>query len=150
MKDKNVFIMSTVSLLGIGSFGVLENPDRVEVGKTCEQDWEDNKQSISCVPEGLYELIDVKSLKYGNRLHLYNPHHGVTVDGPSQRTHCMFHPANYPNELEGCIALGSAWMGSQWGVANSTATTKLFQDQVKFVQHRNKGKAFLRIIRQHV
>lgn len=86
---------------------------------TVEREWNNNNPSVSCVPAGTYRLKQHKSPKFGQCFAIEAPSLGVTVYGPSQRTHCLMHVANFPQQLEGCIAPGTAWHTSKWGVANS-------------------------------
>ncbi|ODS05165.1 DUF5675 family protein [Vibrio scophthalmi] len=86
---------------------------------TVERAWNNNKASISCIPAGTYLLKRHQSPKYGLCFALECPTVGVTVYGPSQRTHCLVHVANFPSELKGCIAPGLYLHDSKWGVAQS-------------------------------
>ena len=44
---------------------------------------------------------------------------GVTLHGPSTRTYIYFHAANWPHQLQGCIAPGLELHPDTWGVAKS-------------------------------
>ncbi|MCL1038359.1 DUF5675 family protein [Shewanella submarina] len=110
--------LTTKTVKGVGTFGRLFYQGQ-QIAVSVECDWNDNKRNVSCVPAGRYELRWIDSPKYGKRLHMHNPDLGVTPAGASQRTHCMIHPANFPHELQGCIALGNSWHPTQWGVSDS-------------------------------
>ncbi|EIA0803390.1 hypothetical protein K6327_000899 [Vibrio vulnificus] len=86
---------------------------------TVEREWNNNNPSISCVPAGTYTLKRHESPRFGECFALEAPTLGVTVYGPSVRTHCLMHVANFPHQLEGCIAPGTALHSAKWGVANS-------------------------------
>lgn len=86
---------------------------------TVEREWNNNNPSISCVPAGMYTLKRHESPRFGECFALEAPTLGVTVYGPSVRTHCLMHVANFPHQLEGCIAPGTALHSAKWGVANS-------------------------------
>ncbi|HHP0469564.1 TPA: DUF5675 family protein [Vibrio harveyi] len=86
---------------------------------TVEREWNNNNPSISCVPAGTYTLKRHESPRFGECFALEAPTLGVTVYGPSVRTHCLMHVANFPHQLEGCIAPGTALHSDKWGVANS-------------------------------
>ena len=65
----------------------------------------------SCVPIGEYDLVLSNSPSEGMQWHLLNPDLGVFVSPQDcteswHRWGCMFHPANYVYQLEGCIAPG--------------------------------------------
>jgi len=65
-----------------------------------ERGWQNNKQSISCIPKGSgpYEVV----LEWSNRFKqmLWE------IKGVPNRSECKFHSANYWHQLNGCIALG--------------------------------------------
>lgn len=87
-----------------GTRGVLAMPD----GWACftvELPWRGNKVALSCIPEGEYPLKlrrshAVERATGGEYLS------GWEVTEVPGRTYIMIHPANYPPELEGCIAPG--------------------------------------------
>ncbi|SHO58776.1 DUF5675 family protein [Vibrio quintilis] len=89
-----------------GVFGVLCDEYGNDICKTIERPWKDNQPGISCVPAGEYDLIPHQSPKFGNVYALDAEQNGVTVFGPSQRTHILMHVANRVDQLEGCIAVG--------------------------------------------
>lgn len=72
--------------------------DSTYVGQSLERGWKDNKNNISCIPEGTYKLV----LEYSNRFKkdLWE------IKGVPNRAECKFHSANYGFQLNGCIALG--------------------------------------------
>lgn len=63
---------------------------------TVECPWLQNRVGVSCIPEGLYECKRVESPRFGGTFE-------IVVPG---RTHILFHAANFPDELSGCVALG--------------------------------------------
>lgn len=67
---------------------------------TLEQNWEDNKRSVSCIPEGTYNVRATQSARFGRLMYL--------VEAVPERTGIRIHPANFPSELQGCIALGTS------------------------------------------
>ena len=56
-----------------------------------------NKNRISCIPEGEYEIVKRNSAKYGDHFHI--------LDVPN-RSYILIHSANYVRQLLGCIAVG--------------------------------------------
>lgn len=78
-----------------GTLGYLHLPGRRLF--TVEQAWRDNQPNISCIPEGSYRCVPVKSPRFGAT---YEVGH---VPG---RSHILLHAANWPSQLEGCIAPG--------------------------------------------
>lgn len=78
----------------VGTFGVLLI-NGMPIGVTGEQDWENNKKGISCIPAGQYLCKRVNT-----------PHHGDTfeVTGVPGRNAILFHKGNLPLEhSRGCI-----------------------------------------------
>ena len=67
---------------------------------TLEQNWEDNKRSVSCIPAGTYNVRATQSARFGRKMYL--------VEGVAERDGIRIHPANFPSELQGCIALGTS------------------------------------------
>jgi hypothetical protein len=65
---------------------------------TVERPWRDNEPFISCIPEGLYVCKPRRYNKGG--------YEAIEVIMPedSPRSHILFHKANHPEELAGCIA----------------------------------------------
>jgi hypothetical protein len=81
---------------------------------TLERPWLNNQQMVSCVPTGDYQLVPHTSEKFGRTWALVNPalhvvHEpgDVPAGATGWRTAILVHPANWPFELEGCIALGT-------------------------------------------
>lgn len=111
--------LHTHNIVGMGSFGTLHGEDGKLIAYTCEREWLDNKPRISCVPAGVYRLIPHISPRFGLSFGLDNPELGVTLYGPSQRSRTLIHAANWPTDLEGCIAPGIGWHGQGWGVRES-------------------------------
>lgn len=66
--------------------------------KTLELPWKDNNRRVSCIPSGKYKAIKHVSPKFGNCLWIKNV---------PNRSEILIHPANYVQQLLGCIALGN-------------------------------------------
>ena len=131
------YTLRTVNIPGIGTFGTITGIFGEFICRTVEREWLNNKQSVSCIPAGTYELIYTESARFGMRFHLENENAGVTVSGSSQRTHCLIHASNEPLEVEGCIAPGLKYMDDRWGVYPSGDALKLLEaDLLKTNVHR--------------
>ncbi|HEG4440073.1 DUF5675 family protein [Vibrio gazogenes] len=104
-----------------GVFSYLCDENGNAMLKAIERPWKNNAPGISCIPEGTYDLIPHNSPKFGSCYALEAPELGVTIFGPSLRTHILIHPANRVSELEGCIALGSDFgvVSNEWAVVSS-------------------------------
>lgn len=110
---------------------------------TCEprwQEWSDDGAVRhtwgvpyrSCVPTGVYELIWHQSRKYGWRWHLVGA--GVYLDdqGDGSRFACLLHAANWPEQLQGCIAPGllHGQIVGQRGVGSSGAALRVLEEHL--------------------
>lgn len=86
----------------IGKLLILNGRDVVFQCKTVELPWKQNKNRISCIPEGYYRLDKRFSKRYKSHFHILNP------DGSeiTPRSLCLIHPANFTHQLMGCIAPG--------------------------------------------
>ncbi|HEY2068249.1 MAG TPA: DUF5675 family protein [Rhizomicrobium sp.] len=97
-----------------GTFGVLYLDDTLlaAFAVTCEQPWKNNAPGHSCIPAGQYDLLPYNSPKHGETVVFHNPALGIygTPDripaGCKGRSLCEIHPANWPRQLEGCVAVG--------------------------------------------
>lgn len=67
---------------------------------TLERMWVGNKNSVSCIPAGRYLVQATQSPRFGRIMYL--------VQAVAGRSGIRFHSANWPEQLEGCIALGTA------------------------------------------
>lgn len=65
--------------------------------KTVELPWRENERRISCIPEGVYEVVPRFSRRHNHHFHVLNV---------PNRSLILFHVANFVQELEGCIAPG--------------------------------------------
>lgn len=113
-----------------GTFGELYDGKGEFICFTVEREWSNNKQSVSCVPCGTYDLEPHESPTHGT---CYAPQQrslGVTIYGPSQRTHILIHIANKATELAGCIAPGKSLgvVGGEWAVLNSGGAFNLLMN----------------------
>lgn len=105
-----------------GTFSYLYSPEGEQLCAVVEREWNNNQPNISCIPQGEYTLVPHHSPRFGDCYALVAPSLGVTIHGPSLRTHILFHVANLPEQLEGCLAPGMGFgvVKNQWGVVNST------------------------------
>lgn len=99
----NTLVLERFSYAPTGTFGTLRCGDKEFY--TCERPWLSNQEGKSCIPEGVYSL--------GKR---YSPmmkrttggefEEGWEVQDVPNRTFIMIHPANFVQQLKGCISLG--------------------------------------------
>lgn len=113
-----------------GTFGRLYL-NGVFFGYTVEQPWNDNKPFVSCIPNGVYQLVAYRSDKYGDTFKFVNHDLGVFAsknerNTTNQRYSCMFHWGSFKEDTKGCIAPGEA-LGAfedRWMVKSSFKTYK--------------------------
>jgi len=92
---------------------------------TVERPWMQDANNISCVPRGCYPLV----WEYSEHFHR-NLWELKNVPG---RSEVKIHPANRPEELKGCIALGRS-LGHEpagWYVAESISALEEFHYALK-------------------
>ena len=110
-----------------GTFGVLRYGD-LELA-TIERNWNNNEPNISCIPEGVY-TIGLCTFHEGG----YDTLEIENVDG---RTVIKFHKGNFPDDVKGCVAVGTTTgvlrkAGvDRWAVLNSRQAFDQFWQAVK-------------------
>ncbi|WP_144394824.1 DUF5675 family protein [Pleionea sediminis] len=96
-----------------GVFGELLDLDGNHLAYSTERLWNNNISFQSCVPEGVYEL---KPYEYKGELETFaleNKALNVQVQATHNRFvrwGCCFHGANWPHQLQGCIAPATEFM----------------------------------------
>ncbi len=74
---------------------------------TVERPWLNNRRYLSCIPEGDYPLRTFSGTRWAATIEVADVPH---------RSAILFHPANRPVELAGCIAPGMDWAVESGGV----------------------------------
>jgi hypothetical protein len=83
----------------LGNLFVIDEKGTVNYScKTLELGWKNNEKNISCIPPGTYDIVLEYSPKFDRDL-------WELKDVPG-RTEIKIHPANFYDQLHGCIALG--------------------------------------------
>jgi hypothetical protein len=77
---------------------------------TIERPWLNNEAFKSCIPQGAYQCHRYSSAKYPDTFE---------VGGVPGRSKILFHVANYPRNVQGCIGLGMDLMGDRCAVSRS-------------------------------
>lgn len=87
--------------------------DGVAFAATVEQPWNGNAARHSCIPAGDYALLPYDSPKHGPTVVFHNPALAIfgtpelIPPGRRGRSLCEIHSANWPFQLEGCVAIGT-------------------------------------------
>jgi len=69
---------------------------------TMELPWVNNARNISCIPEGLYEVIKQKATKT-------RPYDFFRLMFVPNRSGILIHRITYVKDLRGCIGVGREW-----------------------------------------
>lgn len=99
---------------------------------TLERPWLDNKPFISCIPEGDY------ALEWDTTGRIRNV---PRLRGTEPRTQINIHIANYPEQLQGCIAPGLRWeiQGQSPSIARSSNAMELLLEVIGMYQSYQDG-----------
>jgi hypothetical protein len=123
-------VRSAASSDANGTFGRM-SLDGADFCATCEQPWNNNLEGHSCIPVGDYQLLPYDSPAHGPTVVFHNPALGIygtpalIPAGQAGRSLCEIHPANWPFQLRGCVAVGDALTDiapNGMGVTHSVAT----------------------------
>ena len=100
--------------------------DGKEICKAVERPYKNNAKNISAVPAGVYNISLYNSNKHGNCFILTNDNLHITKFDEQNCTRfgILIHPANYPEQLEGCIAPGLTFHNKKYGVVSSRLAMK--------------------------
>lgn len=127
----DILRLERFAYLPYGTYGKLFLPDG-RVFFTVERPWLNNAVGLSCIKEGLYELVKRESgvVKRSSGGEFTEGWEVAEVDG---RTFIMIHPANWPADLEGCIGIGLDFShmpknGEYHGVAHSRDAFRLLME----------------------
>jgi len=85
---------------------------------TVERPWLDNKQNISCIPTGFYELVRVDSPKFGPDT--------WEVANVTGRRNILIHVSNTSADVIGCLGLGMGLFPQLQGVSSSKQAIENF------------------------
>lgn len=100
----------------LGTNGIIYNGNEI-ICYTIELPWNANKKSISCIPEGRYEIVKRYNAKF--------KWHFILLNVPN-RSFILIHPANDAlKELRGCIAPVSVLVSPGKGFESLKALSKL-------------------------
>ena len=90
---------------------------------TLEPAWRDNEPYKSCIPDGVFRCRKFSGARWPDTYQI--------CDVPG-RSAILFHPANWPHELQGCIALGRDYQinGKSPQLMQSRDITERFIDEM--------------------
>ena len=93
---------------------------------TIERPWQNNEPYESCIPEGNYICEPYSSKKYPDTFEV--------MDVPGRTKILFCHIGNFPDDVQGCFALGMSVMGDRVAVSNSAIAMKKFRELTKGVK----------------
>lgn len=102
-----------------------------EVCKTLERPWQDNMVNISCIPTGIYNVSKYESRHCGKCFRFED-------EETKPRTLIRIHAANFPTQVQGCIAVGDDYglLDGRPAVVNSRKTLTMLLDKYdSFILH---------------
>jgi hypothetical protein len=85
---------------------------------TIERPWLSNRAFESCIPQGYYRCERYSSARFPDTWQIV---------GVPERSLILFHAANFPRNVEGCVGLGMSQMGDRVAVSNSRKAVDLFR-----------------------
>jgi len=98
------------------------------VCKTLELPWRENRQSISCIPSGEYNVVIRQSPKYGSTYH---------ITKVPNRSYILIHAGNWAGDrskgfkthVNGCVLLGKVhgFLSEQRAILSSRVTIRKFR-----------------------
>lgn len=111
---------------------------------TMEKPWLQNRNHISCIPAGLYNMHYRVSPSKGETFYLSNPRLNVTLDTPGTRTYVQIDKANVQSELLGCIAVGVdfGYMNGEQSVTKSKTTKLMLMEMLGKGDHTLEIKRY--------
>ena len=98
---------------------------------TVERPWLYNAPDISCIPTGIYTMrrfFDVHQYRSSKRI---DSEYVWEVCEVPHRTVILFHVANYPHNVKGCIGLGMGILKGRAGVSGSRNAIREFYESTK-------------------
>lgn len=107
----NTLVLERFGYMPFGTYGKLlldGNP----LCYTVERPWLKNQACVSCIPEGMYNL-GLRHSKVIERTTKNVFHQGWEIMNVPNRTYIMIHPGNWPNDVKGCIAVGTEVVSMQ-------------------------------------
>lgn len=119
-------LLSRASESHNGTWGKLTCKE-VSIDLHCmERLWLGNAKGASCIPAGRYLVQATQSYKFRRIMYL--------VQSVPSRSGIRIHSANWPEELQGCVALGTSTTLTAKGkmLLNSRAAVKKFETALGF------------------
>ena len=151
----DLFLYRT-AYLPFGTYGMLQVPDGFDC-LTVGQPWRGNAPFVSCVPNGVYDLVPHAGSKGKGIYALVNKDLGVfhqpgDRENDDQRFACLLgDKANHPDQLQGCEAVGQRYMyydpdGTGKKYQTALSITNSGKTQAKLFNILHRGRHDMRLI----
>lgn len=111
---------------------------------TVERPWMNNQPRVSCIPNGVYTMR-LRHSPVVQRTTGGNYPEGYEIVDVPQRTFIMIHPANWHDQLAGCIApgreYGPMWRESIGGYQNGVSySNDSFDELMEDLDYKNRAE----------
>lgn len=97
-------------ILGKSIFGELRGIDNSFKCHTVEREWQSNRVSVSCVPEGFYVLEPHNGFRHKKTWALIGDTVSHVETSEIPRFACVFHWSSKGSGLQGCISLSRSFI----------------------------------------
>lgn len=110
----------------LGTLEVFNTTEKLFECKTLELPWKNNKQNISCIPNGHYFAKKHISPTFGK---------SIWIKDVRERSEILIHKGNFYSDIKGCILVGEKHIDinsdGYKDVTNSTVTMEKLYNLVK-------------------
>lgn len=110
----------------LGTLEVFNTTEKLFECKTLELPWKNNKQNISCIPNGHYFAKKHISPTFGK---------SIWIKDVKERSEILIHKGNFYSDIKGCILVGEKHIDinsdGYKDVTNSTVTMEKLYNLVK-------------------
>lgn len=110
----------------LGTLEVFNTNEKLFECKTLELPWKNNKQNISCIPNGHYFAKKHISPTFGK---------SIWIKDVKERSEILIHKGNFYSDIKGCILVGEKHIDinsdGYKDVTNSTVTMEKLYNLVK-------------------
>jgi hypothetical protein len=112
----------------IGQMLIIENNRVLNTFCTLEKPDLDNKQNVSCIPDGVYMVRKRKSPRFG---------WCFIVEKVPNRSYILIHRGNYYSDIRGCILAGTSFRDiNKDGIIDVLNTTNTVKKLLKIMPDR--------------
>jgi hypothetical protein len=121
-----------------GTFGRLTTSDGL-LWWTVERPWADNRRNESCIPLGFYRMV--RTIFHRGTADPDDDYDAYEILDVPDRSRILVHVGNTMDDVQGCIAVGSAlgYVNGKWAVTNSRLAFGNFMEKM------NGDAAILRV-----